>query len=811
MKRYINLIAVRFLIVIIIPAVLAGCTTPQFSLHAAASLKGTSSVGRINYFKKEIGSFENWTKVGNIKPTKPGYFLMSDICNDYFKAGMYDISIECINHFENTALKEYYELLETNKNFRRNVGSIRTSFDAYYSVKQKLSIIQGDYKKAFSEGVNAINKLKRQGKYNRYPEVPTMELVINTALVALKLNMHDEAKKYEREFSKFKFQLILEEPNISRNRRALLAKLYLAQGKYKKAREIIEGSDTFTTVLARTTWAILSLGMTEIMLKDDIVRSIDPFILDEVYMHAKICLELNDIECAEASYDKLIKGEQNISVSDNLGLYSLLEHDVGKMSLRAGNKNAALSHYKKSIELIEQQRSKFNTETTRIGFIGDKLAVYKDTVDLLVKMGLHDEALEYVERGKSRALIEILASKENIGNNNKAKILVATFNDVHDSNSVQAAYTNPKQFVKQRSVHRALLRKRATDLLETQPELASLVTVSAPSISSLQKLLPVGETLVEYYGDNKQLYAFVMSRSGVGAVKLNAKNINQSIHDFRNALMKPKSRAYKKLGFKLYSQLISPVVKQIKTKNITFVPHGALHYLPFSALNTPEGHLIDTYNIRVLPSASVMNFLNKKSNAKGSLLALGNPDLNDEKLDLPGAQKEAISITRKQKGAKLLLRDKATETAVKQYGSNYKYLHFASHGVFDPDKPLQSGLLLSKDASNDGNLTVGELYNLNLNADLVTLSACETALGKVANGDDVVGFTRGFLYAGAKSIVSSLWKVDDDATNKLMQSFYTNLKRTDKRSALRTAQLSVKKQYSHPYYWAAFQITGAIN
>ena len=103
---------------------------------------------------------------------------------------------------------------------------------------------------------------------------------------------------------------------------------------------------------------------------------------------------------------------------------------------------------------------------------------------------------------------------------------------------------------------------------------------------------------------------------------------------------------------------------------------------------------------------------------------------------------------------------------------------------------------------------LGELYDLNLNADLVTLSACETALGKVANGDDVVGFTRGFLYAGASSIVSSLWKVDDAATNQLMQNFYTNQKRKDKRSALRAAQLKTKKCYSHPYYWAAFPLTG---
>ena len=138
-----------------------------------------------------------------------------------------------------------------------------------------------------------------------------------------------------------------------------------------------------------------------------------------------------------------------------------------------------------------------------------------------------------------------------------------------------------------------------------------------------------------------------------------------------------------------------------------------------------------------------------------------------------------------------------------------KRLHFATHGIFDEFSPLASGLLLASDESNDGILTVGELYDLELNAELVTLSACETALGSVANGDDVVGFTRGFLYAGTNSIVSSLWKVDDAATSQLMQLFYKNMKNTTKRSSLRSAQLTIKKNYKHPYYWAAFQLTGS--
>jgi CHAT domain-containing protein len=135
-------------------------------------------------------------------------------------------------------------------------------------------------------------------------------------------------------------------------------------------------------------------------------------------------------------------------------------------------------------------------------------------------------------------------------------------------------------------------------------------------------------------------------------------------------------------------------------------------------------------------------------------------------------------------------------------------LHFATHGKFNSDAPLASGLYLAKGNEADGVLTVGDLYSLRFDADLVTLSACETGLGKVANGDDVIGLTRGFLYAGARSIVASLWEVDDAATEQLMLSFYRNLEGHDKREALRLAQIETRANFPQPMYWAAFQIVG---
>jgi CHAT domain-containing protein len=190
------------------------------------------------------------------------------------------------------------------------------------------------------------------------------------------------------------------------------------------------------------------------------------------------------------------------------------------------------------------------------------------------------------------------------------------------------------------------------------------------------------------------------------------------------------------------------------------------------------------------------------------MLVLGNPDLGNPQYDLDHAQEEALAIARIVPGATVLLRREARAAAIVRDGANYDAIHVAAHGVFDPGSPLDSALILAGDGGSDGWLRAKDLYRLRLNADLITLSACETALGKVTGGDDVVGFTRGFLYAGARAIVSSLWKVDDLATRDLMVDYYRGLQKSDKSEALRQAQLGVMRQHAHPFYWAAFQLTG---
>jgi CHAT domain-containing protein len=255
--------------------------------------------------------------------------------------------------------------------------------------------------------------------------------------------------------------------------------------------------------------------------------------------------------------------------------------------------------------------------------------------------------------------------------------------------------------------------------------------------------------------------------------------------------------------------LIQPLLREIRGDRLTISPHGSLHYLPFGALQDGDQYLLDRFSLRITPSASALAYFRSDRLSKpGKLLALGNPDLGDPRYDLPNAQIEAVNVAAMFPGSRALVRADASKSAIKDLGSSFSILHFATHGKFDTDAPLSSGLYLAKGAEPDGVLTVSDLYSLRWDVDLVTLSACETGLGKVANGDDVIGLTRGFLYAGARSIVASLWEVDDAATEELMLSFYRNLEGHNKREALRLAQIETRAKHPQPVFWAAFQITG---
>lgn len=523
------------------------------------------------------------------------------------------------------------------------------------------------------------------------------------------------------------------------------------------------------------------------------------------YMVAKSLKELGRIGEAKASYDQLLKTRQ---VESNGEIYWLILYDRGRIAESENNTAEAIGFYARAIEVLEGQRASINTEVNKIGFIGNKQEVYERIVRLLFRSGQTGGALEYVERSKSRALVDMLA----------ARLVAPEFvRPAADTASALGAYLKADAAAKLQvpmqadggEVRRRGLAQAAERLRQVSPEVASLVTVDKVSLDKMQKLLADNETLIQYYLPGDEGYAFVLTRSGLKAFPVSGNGLVAEVKQFRVA-MEQRDKAAPDLLQRLYDRLIKPFAAELKTGNLLIVPHGPLHYVSFAALHDGNGYLVERFGLRSLPSASVLEYIRAQRTPSGApMLVFGNPDLGSSEFDLPDAEEEAKTLARTMPKTKLLTRKAASETAFVEQAGDYPLIHIASHGEFKADAPLTSALLLAKDDKNDGLLTVAELYGLKLRADLVTLSACETGLGKVASGDDVVGLSRGFLFAGARSIIGSLWNVPDRATSYLMERMYLYLARGNKRDALRSAQLETKKRSPHPFFWAGFYLIGS--
>ncbi|MEM8793797.1 MAG: CHAT domain-containing protein [Pseudomonadota bacterium] len=588
-----------------------------------------------------------------------------------------------------------------------------------------------------------------------------------------------------------------------------LGRIYLALEDYDAAYAATHKADDFGffEIISGANAVMQFINPVMMATMVELTGSADPYALDFVSeFEPQFMRHLTELETGRLAEAK--EGYAEILADDRVRgfgtLYWQALHGRGRIAALEGSTAAAVRDFETAIDVIESQRRSLDTEAGRIGFVGDKQRVYGDLIKLLIESGRADEAFAYAERAKARALVDLLASKEALGSevlSPQQSTLLTKFDAQEETLTAQSRASGTANT---RSANTA----RAT-LIQQDPSLASLVTVEAFSAEELQALIPADETAIEYYLEGDRLFVFVVTRNSVSAKVLSSKDLARRVSQFRRALGRPGSDAFAAPGRALYEQLIAPIASQVTTEKVTIVPHGSLHYLSWVAIPAGDGFLLDHWSVRILPSASVLQFVGGTASPDAALLALGNPDTGDPQLDLPGAELETQAVASSVPGARALLRRDATETALRSQARTAKTLHIASHGVFQPTDPLASALVLSPDSTNDGRLTVAEIYGLDLDADLVTLSACETGLGRVQNGDDVIGLTRGFLFSGAKSVIASQWLIDDAATATLMKEFYAYRAKGSSREALRFVQSKIKDSYNaHPYYWAAFQLTG---
>jgi CHAT domain-containing protein len=354
-------------------------------------------------------------------------------------------------------------------------------------------------------------------------------------------------------------------------------------------------------------------------------------------------------------------------------------------------------------------------------------------------------------------------------------------------------------------------------LLEAPNPTAISVALRNSSAATLQEIrhaLPQHSALLEYFALEEQIFAVVVTVDFLKILPLAASTVvarrlrllqfqlskfrlnSEYVASFHQALLGAAQVHLRGL----YDDLIGPLEGLLKVRDLVIVPFGPLHSLPFHALFDGKAYLIEKFGICYGPSASIFaHGCGTRPNCGGPSLILG---VNDERT--PFIEEEVKAVASVLPKARVLFGSDATEEALRNFGQRSRMIHIASHGYFRQDNPMFSSIKLA-----DSYLTLYDLYHMDLPADLLTLSGCVTGLNVVDGGDELLGLTRGLLYAGARSLLLSLWEVDDRSTSDLMKEFYGGLTRGYRKAdALRGAMLELRKRCPHPYYWAPFKLIG---
>ncbi|NJL54255.1 CHAT domain-containing protein [bacterium] len=418
------------------------------------------------------------------------------------------------------------------------------------------------------------------------------------------------------------------------------------------------------------------------------------------------------------------------------------------------------------------------------------------------------------------------------------------------------------------------LKAEIDQLLQQQRQLEAEIRATSPAYAAIQyptpltaqqiqqQVLDPNTLLLQYALGDEQSYLWAVTPDSLQVHILPGRDeLTAAVQRFRRATTGPSSPGSLQAATDPLSQLLlGPVADQLPGKRLLIVPDGALHFLPFAALsdpNQPDAPLVANHELVSAAATSALasqrQTLSQRTPAPKALALLADPvftaddprfpagvrqpdqrAISGDQFNLPSRALRALDRLSRLPGTRAeaeqilaLLPDAQTRSAL-DFDANYNFatatdlsqyqiVHLATHGFFNPQNPELSGIILSLfDASGrpqpNGFLTLNDIFNLNLPAELVVLSACQTGQGDAIRGEGLVGLTRGLMYAGAERAVVSLWAVDDEATAALMVAFYEGILQDDltPAAALRQAQEQIRQQegWEHPYYWAAFTLQG---
>jgi CHAT domain-containing protein/tetratricopeptide (TPR) repeat protein len=510
----------------------------------------------------------------------------------------------------------------------------------------------------------------------------------------------------------------------------------------------------------------------------------------------------------------------------------------------------AITTLREAINQIEALRDQVvgRLESRQL-FFENKVGPYQTMVKLLTQKGNNFEALLYAERAKARVLMEA------VRNNRRDLRNIPTESEKAQAEVLMDKYLAIKNRIKSQSSGEPAselqneLNAASKELLVFQERLAAAhpdvllrVGPARPlTHTTLNNLVRTNDlAYLEYVVTGDKVGLFILKRNKLSPdyelkyvnLPVSADELRRKISEFHSALA-ARQPDYDSLGRELYRLLIEPATNELQNINtIGIIPDEFLWTLPFQALTNRRGnYLIQDHSLFYAPSFTVLNEMalrRQQQNSKESLIAFGNPvidrngKLKQNLHPLPETETEvaAVAATARTEMKKVFIGREADEKTFKALAPQYATIHLATHGVLDNRDPLNSYLLLTKteDATeNDGLLHAREIIDLNLDADLAVLTACETGNGRISPGEGVIGMSWAFLVAGARSVVVTQWRVNSASTSQLMKIFYqalvrqTDVTSREKSQALREASLRLlrDRRYRHPFYWAGLVLVSS--
>ena len=532
---------------------------------------------------------------------------------------------------------------------------------------------------------------------------------------------------------------------------------------------------------------------------------------------ASISVRNGDYQKAEDLYHK------GLAVARTEGLRQsemLILAGLGFLHEKRGDLAQAESFYDQELAVNESLRSSARIEEFKSGVSSLYAGLLSSAILLKFKLGKWGDAFELTERARARTFLDQM---------NNVHIDIRKGGDPELTNQEQSLRfemssleeklrkerrENPRS---EASAFMAASLKQKEEIYNTvfirlkasNPNYAELQSYSPIPLNEIQRLLGPQITLISYFVTAEKTLAFVVGSDSLHVVDIPVKEteLRAAIDWFRSfaSLRDTQPQSLKQL----HDWLVAPIRQYIKTAKVIIVPHGILNYVPFVALTDGLRYFGDDHAISYLPSASILQSLRHRIHRSlDRVLAVA----QSQATGLPSLQfvdEEAGSVA-KIYHTQPLLTSRATKAELLKRASDYNVLHIAAHAELNAVSPLFSRIRLSPDDNDGGTIEVREIYGMDLaKTNLVVLSACETQLGALSKGDDIVGLNRAFIYAGASSVIASLWTVNDEATSLLMKEFYRHLKEgISKAAALKAAQAATRKKFPHPYYWAAFVLNG---